>query len=82
MRDQGVIASFRRFEHGGGKVSYSFGSTTVYAEEWTDADGTVHLRPITGSEATGMSIYELPDSDVAAYCELLEDELNEGEETE
>lgn len=75
MRDQAAIHSFARYSQGGDRVAYFFGDTAVTAEEWEDVDGDIHLRPIMGAQISCDGWNDLPDDVVAAYCELLEDEM-------
>ena len=79
MRDQVAIKSFTRCPQDGDRVAYFFGDTTVIAEEWTDTDGVVHLRPIRGDQVCCGEWRDLDDDEVAAYCELLEDEMRRRE---
>lgn len=75
MRDQVAISQFSRFEQGGGMVGYFFGDTTVIAEEWVDIDGVTHLRPVRGDQVACGQWVDLDEDEVAAYCEMLEDEM-------
>ncbi len=64
---------------GDGRVAFQFGNTTVFAEEWAEDDGTIHLRPQHGEYFGRNGLAQLNESDVAAYCELLEEKLNRKE---
>ena len=50
MRDQKAIANFERVYIGLGRSTFYFGDTTIIADEWTDEDGTVRLRPVYGDQ--------------------------------
>lgn len=75
MRDQAAIQSFARHPQDGDRVAYFFGDTTVIAEEWTDTDDVVHLRPVWGNQVCCGEWRDLEEDEVTAYCELLEDEM-------
>lgn len=75
MRDEKTVRRFERTPQGGDRVVYFFGDTTVIAEEWTDTDGVVHLRPAWGNKVCYGEWCDLGEDEVAAYCELLEDEM-------
>jgi|GEM_PF-4151819 len=76
MRDQTAIKSFCRYPQGGDVVAYFFGKTTIVAEEWENASGHINIRPVRGDQVAFGEWYDLDEADVAAYCELLEDEIN------
>lgn len=78
MKNQAAIQSFTRYPQDGDRVAYFLGDTTIIAEEWTDTDGVVHLRPVRGDQVSCGEWYDLADDEVAAYCELLEDEMRKG----
>ncbi len=75
MRDEKAIRKFERTPQGGDLVLYSFGDTSVLVEEWTDRDGDVNLRPVRGDQVACGEWYDLPEDEVAAYCEMLQDEI-------
>lgn len=79
MRDEMAIRSFTRRPQDGDMVAYFFGNTTIIAAEWTDIDDVVHLRPIRGDQVSCGEWRDLDDDEVAAYCELLEDEMRRRE---
>lgn len=82
MRDQKAIANFERVYIGLGRSTFYFGDTTIIADEWTDEDGTVRLRPVYGDQVACGQWEELSEGEVAGYCELLEDELRRREANE
>ncbi len=79
MRDEAAIRNFARYPQGGDRAIYCFGDTSVLAEEWTENDGRVHLRPIGGDQVACGEWNDLDEADTAAYCELLEDEMRRRE---
>lgn len=75
MKDHKEIRKFHRVQTTAGLVSYSFGTTTIIVDEWEDQDGDLHLRPVAGYHEERATLKDLTDDDVAAYCEMIEDEI-------
>jgi len=85
MRDEACIKNFERCPQSDSVWAFFFGGTTVVAEVWEDLDGDTHLRPVRGDQVACGEWYDLDDEDVAAYCEMIEDEIrrrNRNEESE
>lgn len=82
MRDQKAIANFERMDLGGGRIQFCFGNTTIVADGWRDNEGDIHLRPVRGDQVACGEWYDLAEDEVAAYCELIEDELRRREANE
>ena len=82
LKDEKLLNKAKRDYLGGGRVAFQFGNTTVVAEEWVEDDGTIHLRPQHGEYFGRNGWAQLSESDVAAYCEMLEERLNRKEKTD